>query len=54
MLQEDQQINLTLEVAGREMIRGKRLQSLVRYPVTLVRSDSSPIAATLGCSISGR
>lgn len=47
VLQEDQQVNLTLEVAGREIIRGKRLQPLVRYPVTLIRSDGSPIAATL-------
>lgn len=48
------QLNLTLEVSGREMIRGKRLQPMVSYPITLRRSDGSRVAATLGCSISGR
>lgn len=54
VLPAGRQFNLTLEVAGREMIRGKRLQPLVRFPITLTRSDGSKMAATLGCSVSGR
>jgi hypothetical protein len=45
--------NLTLQVGAHEITRGKRLQPLVRYPITLVHDDGSPVAATLGCSISG-
>ncbi len=54
VLPQGRQFNLTLEVAGHEMTRGKRLQPLVRYPITLIRRDGSRVAATLGCSISGR
>jgi hypothetical protein len=52
VLPKGRQFNLTLEVAGHEMTRGKRLQPLVRYPITLVRRDGSRVGATLGCSIS--
>jgi hypothetical protein len=52
-LAPSRQFNLTLEVGAREITRGKRLQPLARYPITLVRDDGSPVAATLGCSISG-
>jgi hypothetical protein len=53
VLATGRQFNLTLQVGAREITRGKRLQPLVRYPITLVREDGSPVAATLGCSISG-
>ncbi|MGI9594602.1 MAG: hypothetical protein ACR2QK_00495 [Acidimicrobiales bacterium] len=45
-------VNLTVEMAGREIVRGKRLQPLARYPITVVGDDGRPMAATLGCSIS--
>ncbi len=51
-LPEGQQVNLVVEAEGREVIRGKRLQPFVRYPVTLLDSSQNPTAATLGCSIS--
>jgi hypothetical protein len=53
VLAPGRQFNLTLEVGAREFTRGKRLQPLARYPIALVRDDGSPVAATLGCSISG-
>ena len=54
ILRQGQHFDLTLEVAGHEIVRGKRLQPLVSYPITLMRRDGGRIAATLGCSISGR
>jgi hypothetical protein len=53
VLAPGRRFNLTLQEGAREITRGKRLQPLVRYPITLVRDDGSPVAATLGCSISG-
>lgn len=47
-----QQVNLTFESGGQEIVRGKRLQPFVRYPVTVVDGGQNPTAATLGCSIS--
>ena len=52
-LPDGKQFNLTLEAGGRETTRGKRLQPLVSYPITLEQRDGSRLAATLGCSISG-
>jgi hypothetical protein len=46
-------VDLTLRAGDREITRGKRLQPRASYPVTLVREDGSPMAAMLGCSISG-
>ena len=54
VLPRDRQFNITLEVATRETTRGKRLQPLVRYPVTVIGRDGNRLAATLACSISGR
>ena len=54
VLLQGRQFNLTLEVAGHEVTRGKRLQPLVRYPITLIRRDGSRVAAVLGCSISAQ
>jgi hypothetical protein len=53
VLAPGRRFNLTLQEGAREITRGKRLQPLVRYPITLVRDDGSPVAATLRCSISG-
>ena len=44
--------NITFEMGGREITRGKRLQPLVRYPITLLRSDGSAVGAMISCSIS--
>ena len=53
VLAPGRKFNLTLQVGSREITRGKRLQPLIRYPITLVLDDGSSVAATLGCSISG-
>lgn len=51
-LPDGQQLNLTLDIAGQEIVRGKRLQPFLRYPVTLGEKDGGLVSATLGCSIS--
>ena len=51
-LEPGRQINLTLDIGGREIVRGQRLQPSARYQVTVVGADGRGLAATLGCSIS--
>ena len=45
VLAPGRRFHLTLQEGAREITRGKRLQPLVRYPITLVRDDGSPVAA---------
>ncbi len=54
ILPSGQQFNVTLESGNAEMIRGKRLQPMVRYPITLIRENGTKTAASLGCSISNK
>ena len=53
-LPTDREFNITLEVATRETTRGKRLQPLVRYAVTVIGPDGRRLAGTLSCAISRR
>ncbi len=46
-------LSITVETPGQEIVRGQRLQPLTRYPITVVGSGGEPVAATLGCSVSG-
>lgn len=45
-------LHIVVETMGNEVIHGKRLQPLVRYPVTVIDRSGMKTAATLGCSIS--
>lgn len=44
---------ITIDQAGRELVRGQRLQPLVTWPITIVGVDGEPTAARLGCAVSG-
>jgi hypothetical protein len=43
--------NIVLEYDNRELVRGKRIQPIVRYPVTLIGAKDTLTSAILGCSI---
>jgi hypothetical protein len=47
----EQRFNILLEYGNRELILGKRIQPIVRYPVTLIGVEGTPITGTVGCSV---
>lgn len=51
-LQKGNAFNITLELPDQEITRGKRIRSLMQYPLTLIDEDGARRAGTIGCSIS--
>lgn len=47
------QMGLRVEIGGREIVRGMRVRSRHKYPITVVRRDGVRVAATLGCVVPG-